>query len=96
LALSHGLSTRPDAFANVARGTSCAKGDCRVTERAGVKIWQRAASCAGGSCVELAAFEGSVAVRDSKDPESPILTFTRDEWIAFADALRRGEFDDLL
>lgn len=27
----------------------------------------------GGSCVELAGTEGLVAVRDSKDPEGPIL-----------------------
>lgn len=57
--------------------------------------WRTASACGGGGCVEVAAIDGSVAVRDSKDPQSPILTFTRDEWIAFADGLRRGEFDDL-
>jgi hypothetical protein len=30
----------------------------------------------GGNCVELAGFPGAVAVRDSKDPEGPVLLLT--------------------
>jgi hypothetical protein len=36
---------------------------------------------------------GGVAVRDSKDPEGPILRFTAAEWAAFADGMAAGEFD---
>jgi hypothetical protein len=46
----------------------------------------------GGHCVEVAHFEG-VAVRDSKDPEGPVLWFTRDEWTAFVMGVKTGEFD---
>ncbi|GAA4310959.1 DUF397 domain-containing protein [Actinomadura luteofluorescens] len=31
----------------------------------------------GGNCVELADAAGAVAVRDSKDPDGPILLLTR-------------------
>ena len=32
-----------------------------------------------------------VAVRDSKDPDGPNLTFSRDEWRAFTTSVKRGE-----
>lgn len=31
----------------------------------------------GGECVELAGLPGTVAVRDSKDPEGPVLLLSR-------------------
>jgi len=31
----------------------------------------------GGDCVELAGVPGAVAVRDSKDPDGPVLLLTR-------------------
>ncbi len=38
----------------------------------------------GANCVELAiTSSGEVAVRDSKDPDGGMLTFTVDEWHAF-------------
>ena len=39
---------------------------------------------------------GGVAVRDSKDPHSPVLAFTRREWTAFLDGMTKGEFDHLV
>lgn len=48
----------------------------------------------GGACVEVADLDSSGrAVRDSKDPAGPILTFTGAEWSAFTAGLRIGEFD---
>ncbi|MFF5172567.1 DUF397 domain-containing protein [Micromonospora sp. NPDC000089] len=39
----------------------------------------------GGDCVEVAdSLPGVVAVRDSKDPAGPALTFTPTAWRAFA------------
>jgi hypothetical protein len=32
-------------------------------------------------------------VRDSKDPQGPVLLFTPDEWRAFVGGVRNGEFD---
>jgi hypothetical protein len=58
--------------------------------------WKKSSfSTANGDCVELADTLDGVAVRDSKDPDGPVLTFTRAEWRAFLDGARAGEFDDL-
>ena len=37
----------------------------------------------GGDCIEVAPTPHTVHVRDSKDPEGPILRFTPDAWSAF-------------
>ena len=37
----------------------------------------------GGNCVEVGDPPGTVAVRDSKDPDGPALLFTPAEWAAF-------------
>jgi len=52
----------------------------------------------GGSCVEIAvltptANEHDVAVRDSKDPHGPALTFTARQWSAFTTAIKAHELD---
>jgi hypothetical protein len=49
-----------------------------------------------GQCVELARIGGVVGVRDSKEPNGPILVFTVEEIAAFLDGASKGEFDDLL
>ncbi|MFC4150447.1 DUF397 domain-containing protein [Micromonospora mangrovi] len=42
----------------------------------------------GGACVEVADnLPGAVAVRDSKDPRGPVLTFGPDAWRAFVAAV---------
>ena len=47
----------------------------------------------GQSCVECARTpDGGMAVRDSKDPDSPILRFTATEWHAFVAGVRDGEY----
>jgi hypothetical protein len=46
-----------------------------------------------GGCVEVAFLDQDVAVRDTKDRAGPVLIFTNDEWSAFIDGVRRGEFD---
>jgi Domain of unknown function (DUF397) len=46
-----------------------------------------------GNCVEVARNRpGVVAVRDSKDPEGPVLAFTPAQWRAFIDGAACGEF----
>lgn len=47
-----------------------------------------------GNCVEAARLGagGSMAVRDSKDPQGPALVFPAAAWNAFAEAAGRGEF----
>ena len=60
-----------------------------------IVVWRKASkSGSQGQCVEVACLDGGrVAVRDSKDPNGPILTFTPGEWDAFIDGARKGEFD---
>jgi Domain of unknown function (DUF397) len=57
--------------------------------------WRKATASATGACVEVAVLtEGSgVAVRDSKDPNGPVLHYTEAEWRAFLHGARNGEFD---
>ena len=37
--------------------------------------------------------DGSVKVRDTKDPGGPALMFNKDEWDAFIGGAKLGEFD---
>ena len=43
----------------------------------------------GGDCVEIAPdFPATVPVRDSKNPDGPVLLFPRPAWSAFLSSLR--------
>jgi Domain of unknown function (DUF397) len=57
--------------------------------------WRKSSrSGSSTNCVEVAVnVPGVVAVRDSKDPDGPKLTFAPAEWDAFTAAVRNGEFD---
>ena len=52
--------------------------------------WRKSSySGADGGCVEVSDDMSSfIAVRDSKDAHSPILTFLADEWKSFTDQLK--------
>jgi hypothetical protein len=59
-------------------------------------LWRKSSysSGNGGNCVEVARnLPGAVAVRDSKDPDGPKLTFGPATWAAFIAAVRDGELD---
>lgn len=45
------------------------------------------------NCVEVAFVDNAIAVRDSKDPDGPVLVFTPAEWDAFIGGAKDGEFD---
>jgi Domain of unknown function (DUF397) len=50
----------------------------------------------GGSCVQIAVLtdtpgEHDIAVRDSKDPQGPALTFTARHWRDFIAAIKANE-----
>jgi hypothetical protein len=58
--------------------------------------WIKAArSGDAGACVELRRRAGGVEVRDSKDPDGPVLRFTPAEFAAFLDGAGKAEFDHL-
>jgi len=54
--------------------------------------WQKSSYCGSNACVEVAQTSQAVLVRDSKNPEFAPLTFTTDEWSAFLQGVRAGEF----
>lgn len=57
--------------------------------------WIKAsASYANSNCVEVRArADGRVEVRNSRIPEVQLPSFTPQEWAAFIDGARTGEFD---
>ncbi|MFI6457194.1 DUF397 domain-containing protein [Streptosporangium amethystogenes] len=74
-----------------------------------VGVWQKSSLSGNGqNCVEVAladspqaeteprpAAERLFLVRDSKDPEGPVLAFTPGEWDAFITGIKRGSLADL-
>lgn len=57
--------------------------------------WRKSRFCNGASaCVEFAQLaDGQIALRDSKQEDGPVLVFTPEEWAAFTEGVRAGEFD---
>jgi uncharacterized protein DUF397 len=56
-------------------------------------VWRKSTFCGNSSCVEVALLDDTVALRDSKNLEGPHLLFTHEEWTAFINGARRGEFE---
>jgi hypothetical protein len=69
-----------------------------ATDLPGAAWIKSAASNPSGNCVELAALpDGSgVALRNSRDPDGPVLIYTRAEIAAFLLGAGAGEFDHLV
>jgi hypothetical protein len=59
-------------------------------------VWRRSSTSSAGHDhgVEVAMLSGPRwAVRDSRDPDGPVLVFTKAEWVAFSLGAKAGEFD---
>jgi uncharacterized protein DUF397 len=56
--------------------------------------WRKARrSAANGACVELAPASGQILIRDSKDPNGPIVGYPGCSWRVFTAAVKTGHFD---
>jgi hypothetical protein len=58
--------------------------------------WRTARRCGeSGTCVEVALLDDCVAVRDSTNPQGPVLRFGHPEWDTFVAGIRAGDFESL-
>jgi hypothetical protein len=58
-------------------------------------VWRKAEIDNGNAqgWVEVAFVDDLIGVRNSADPDGPILIFTEGEWKAFVEGAKDGEFD---
>jgi hypothetical protein len=54
------------------------------------RLWRKSSySGGGGECIEVGGkLPGLIAVRDSKNPNGPVLTFALAEWVTFMNQLK--------
>jgi hypothetical protein len=57
--------------------------------------WYVAMACEAANCVQIATNGSEFFIGDSKAPEGPVLSYSRDEWNTFIEGVRRGDFDHL-
>ena len=59
-----------------------------------VKWVKSSLSFSNGNCIQVARLPGgTIGVRNSRDPDGPVLKFTPVEWTAFLGGCRAGQFD---
>lgn len=54
--------------------------------------WRKSTRCGTNACVEVANVGGLYLIRDGKDPDGTVLSFSAEEWNAFAEGMVAGEF----
>jgi hypothetical protein len=54
--------------------------------------WRKGKRCGSNACVEVAKVDEGVLVRDSKNPDGAVLSFTAQEWAVFVEGIEAGEF----
>jgi Domain of unknown function (DUF397) len=57
--------------------------------------WRKSSYSSGGGqgCVEVAVVSGSVAIRDSKDPDGPVHVVSPESFRDLITRIKRGELD---
>lgn len=58
--------------------------------------WYIAKMSGGGNCVQVKSQDGMIVVGNSRLMDGPFLAYTHDEWAAFLDGAKKGEFDRFL
>jgi hypothetical protein len=72
-------------------GTFCAVTDPKIQPDLTNAVWQHADNANPGP--EIAFVQDKICMRNSADPNGPVLTFTQSEWDAFVLGAKDGEFD---
>ena len=67
-----------------------------ATSTSGQDSWRTATMSGGTNCVQVKSQDGMIFVGNSRLVDGPFLSYTHDEWTAFLDGAKKGEFDDLL
>lgn len=57
--------------------------------------WRVSRTCDGGACVMVARDGESILFGNTAQPDGPKLSYTKAEVEAFAEGIKRGDFDDL-
>jgi invasion protein IalB len=66
--------------------------DPRSSNEPAALNWRRSSLCSNVTCAEVAVTAEAVHLRDAKNPAA-VQTYTHQEWQAFVDGVRAGEFD---
>lgn len=59
-------------------------------------VWRIPTLCDSGACVQVAASGQMILMADSKEPEGPVLSYTRSEFRQFILSAKNGYYDDLI
>ncbi len=59
-------------------------------------VWRKASFCQNGECLEVAAQNGTIIIRNSTELDSAYICSTPEEFRSFLGGAKAGEFDDLV
>jgi Domain of unknown function (DUF397) len=68
----------------------------KMPQTLGELSWRVARKCNGGECVRVAASGDEIIIGSSKHLDGPVISYSREEFAAFVEGIRQGDFDDLL
>jgi uncharacterized protein DUF397 len=57
------------------------------------EVWRKSTRSQDTNCVEVAYRGGEVRVRDTKNRAAALVAVTPDDWRAFVNGVKAGEFD---
>lgn len=57
------------------------------------RAWRKSSRSQYNACVEVCFLDDRVPLRNSRDPDGPVIVFTAPEWDAFVEGVKLGEFD---
>ena len=69
---------------------------CILSAQVTVTSWHKSSRSngnGGNNCVEVAVVDSAVGVRDSKNPDGPVLRFSPAAWESFVSDTKLGIFD---